>query len=102
MNKFYIGDICWVISDDEYQYYVLPVCTQQFYNSGYLYSGDERIDFLTGDASASGWPQDSGVLGVLRFDDLEPEYQERAEGGVQLRVEGSLQDRFGKHELRAH
>ena len=102
MNRFYIGDICWVISDDEYQDYVLPVCTEQFYNSGYLYSGEKRIDFLTGDASASGWPQDSGVLGVLRFDDLEPEYQERAEGGVQLRVEGSLQDRFRKHELRAH
>lgn len=79
MNRFYIGDICWVISDDEYQDYVLPVCTEQFYNSGYLYRGEKRIDFLTGDASASGWPQDSGVLGVLRFDDLEPEYQERAE-----------------------
>ncbi len=79
MNRFYIGDICWVISDDEYQDYVLPVCTEQLYNSGYLYSGEKRIDFLTGDASASGWPQDSGVLGVLRFDNLEPEYQERAE-----------------------
>ena len=79
MNRFYIGDICWVIPDDEYQDYVLPVCTEQFYNSGYLYRGKKRIDFLTGDASASGWPQDSGVLGVLRFDDLEPEYQERAE-----------------------
>ena len=79
MTKFYIGDICWVISDDEYQDYVWPVWSQQFYNSGYLYREKKRIDFLTGDASASGWPQDSGVLGVLRFDDLEPEYQERAE-----------------------
>lgn len=79
MTKFYIGDICWVISDEEYQDYVWPVWSQQFYNSGYLYREKKRIDFLTGDASASGWPQDSGVLGVLRFDDLEPEYQERAE-----------------------
>ena len=111
MNKFYIGDICWVISDEEYHQFAYPA---NFQGSVYVFGSDcitrgdsksgtwETIDFLTTMASPAGWPQDSGVLGVLRFDDLEPEYQERAEGGVQLRVEGSLQDRFGKHELRAH
>ena len=41
--------------------------------------GEQEIELYTGDASAAGWPQDSGVLGLLRFDDLEPQYQKRAE-----------------------
>ena len=110
MNRFYIGDICWVISDEEYHEFALPGHRGSiaYYGSDFITGGDsksgplETIGFLTTDATVAGWPQDSGVLGVLRFDDLEPEYQERAEGGVQLRVEGSLQDRFRKHELRAH
>ena len=87
MNKFYIGDICWVISDEEYHEFALPGHRRgiPYYGSDFITRGDsksgpwETIDFLTTDATVAGWPQDSGVLGVLRFDDLEPEYQERAE-----------------------
>jgi len=76
MTKFYIGDICWVISEDEYFTYVLPGLKE---GRGEIIRGGETIPFLVGDAMAAGWAQDSGVLGVLRFDDLEPEYQKRAE-----------------------
>jgi len=78
MTKYYIGDVCWVISDEEYFEYALPIHRKN--GDGYIYRGeDQEIELYTGDASAAGWPQDSGVLGVLRFDDLEPEYQKRAE-----------------------
>jgi hypothetical protein len=77
-TKYVIGDVCWVISKDEYFEYALPIHEEN--GDGYIYRGkDQEIELYTSDASAAGWPQDSGVLGVLRFDDLEPEYQKRAE-----------------------
>jgi len=77
-TKYVIGDVCWLISEDEYFEYVLPI--HQYNGDGYIYRGkDQEIELYTTDASAAGWPQDSGILGVLRFDDLEPEYQKRAE-----------------------
>ena len=77
-TKYVIGDVCWLISEDEYFTYALPIHREN--GDGYIYRGkDQEIELYTGDASAAGWPQDSGVLGVLRFDDLEPEYQKRAE-----------------------
>ena len=79
LTKFYIGDICWVISEEEYEQFVLPAIAEAFIGKGEITRGGKTVGFLTGDASAAGWAQDSGVLGVLRFDDLEPEYQERAE-----------------------
>ncbi len=88
MNKFYIGDICWVINDEEYHEFALPAHTIgsiAYYGSGFITRGVsksdhwETIGFLTTDATVAGWAQDSGVLGVLRFEDLEPEYQKRAE-----------------------
>jgi len=88
MNKFYIGDICWVISEEEYHEFALPghtVGSVSYYGFGFITRGDgksdhwETIGFLTTDATVAGWAQDSGVLGVLRFEDLEPEYQKRAE-----------------------
>lgn len=79
MTKYYIGDVCWVISQEEYEEFVLPAIAEAFIGEGELTRGGETVGFLTGDASAAGWAQDSGVLGVLRFDDLEPGYQERAE-----------------------
>jgi hypothetical protein len=82
--KYYMGDICWVISEREYEEFVLPAIAKAFIGKGVLLRKKpdgfpEEIEFLTGDAGGAGWPQDSGVLGVLRFDDLEPEYQKRAE-----------------------
>ena len=79
MTKFYIGDICWAISEGEYEEFVLPAIAEAFIGKGEITRGGKTVGFLTGDAGGAGWPQDSGVLGVLRFDDLEPEYQERAE-----------------------
>ena len=79
MTKFYIGDICWAISEEEYEQFVLPAIAEAFIGKGEITRGGETVGFLTGDAGGAGFPQDSGVLGVLRFDDLEPEYQKRAE-----------------------
>ena len=79
LTKFYIGDICWAISEEEYEQFVLPAIAEAFIGKGEITRGEKTVGFLTGDASAAGFPQDSGVLGVLRFDDLEPEYQKRAE-----------------------
>ena len=82
LTKFVIGDVCWLISHEEYFEYALPIAQEN--GDGYIYRGGEQeIELYTGDASAAGWPQDSGVLGVLRFDDLEPEYQKRAERDVE-------------------
>ena len=83
MTKFYIGDICWAISAEEYEEFVLPAVAKAFIGKGVITRGGAPIEFLTGDAGGAGWPQDSGVLGVLRFDDLEPEYQKRAERDVE-------------------
>ena len=88
-TKFVIGDICWLISEFEYQEFVLPAVAKAFIGKGVLLRktsdgfSEKSIEFLTGDAGGAGWPQDSGVLGVLRFDDLEPEYQKRAERDVE-------------------
>jgi hypothetical protein len=79
LTKFYIGDICWAISEEEYEQFVLPAIAEAFIGKGEITRGGETVGFLTGDAGGAGWAQDSGVLGVLRFDDLEPEYQKRAE-----------------------
>jgi len=84
LTKYYIGDICWVISEGEYEEFVLPAIAEAWIGKGVLLRKKpdgfpEEIEFLTGDAGGAGWEQDSGVLGVLRFDDLEPEYQKRAE-----------------------
>ena len=84
LTKYYIGDICWVISEGEYEEFVLPAIAEAWIGKGVLLRKKpdgfpEEIEFLTGDAMAAGWAQDSGVLCVLRFDDLEPEYQKRAE-----------------------
>ena len=79
MTRYYCGDICWVISEEEYEEFVLPAIAEAWIGEGELTRGGGTVGFLTGDASAAGFPQDSGVLGVLRFDDLEPEYQKRAE-----------------------
>ena len=83
MTKFFLGDICWAISHEEYEEFVLPAVAKAFIGKGVITRGGAPIEFLTGDASAAGWPQDSGVLGVLRFDDLEPQYQERAKRDVE-------------------
>ena len=80
MTKFYIGDICWAISAEEYEEFVLPAVAKAFIGKGVITRGGAPIEFLTGDAGGAGWPQDSGVLGVLRFDDLEPEYQTKSQG----------------------
>ena len=82
-TKFVIGDICWLISEFEYQEFVLPAVAKALIGKGVITRGGAPIEFLTGDAGGAGWPQDSGVLGVLRFDDLEPEYQKRAERNVE-------------------
>ena len=96
MTKFYIGDICWVISHEEYMYFVIPVIERGRLNWGEITRGGETVEFLTTDADGAGWPQDSGILGVLRFDDLEPEYQERAErlekGGYVVIFESKARD----------
>ena len=107
MTKFFIGDICWAISEEEYEQFVLPAIAEAFIGKGEITRGGKTVGFLTGDASAAGFPQDSGVLGVLRFDDLEPEYQKRAErlaeggyvaifeseaGGVGELTEGELKE----------
>ena len=84
-TKFVIGDICWLISEFEYQEFVLPAVAKAFIGKGVLLRktsdgfSEKSIEFLTGDAGGAGWPQDSGVLGVLRFDDLEPEYQTKSQ-----------------------
>ena len=85
MTRFYLGDICWSISNEEYEEFVLPAVAKAFIGKGVLLRKKpdgfpEEIEFLTGDAGGAGWPQDSGVLGVLRFDDLEPEYQTKSQG----------------------
>jgi hypothetical protein len=86
MTKFFLGDICWAISEEEYAEFVLPAVAKAFIGKGVLLRktsdgfSEKSIEFLTGDASAAGWPQDSGILGVLRFDDLEPEYQTKSQG----------------------
>ncbi len=82
MTKFYIGDICWVISHEEYMDFVIPIIERRRLNWGEITRGGETVEFLSGDAFGAGWAQDSGVLGVMRFDDLEPEYQKRAERDV--------------------
>jgi hypothetical protein len=79
LTRYYIGDICWVISEGEYEEFVLPAIAEAFIGKGEITRGGKTVGFLTGDAGGAGWPQDSGVLCVLRFDDLEPEYQKRAE-----------------------
>ena len=79
MTRYYIGDICWAISEGEYEQFVLPAIAEAFIGKGEITRGGGTVGFLTGDAGGAGFPQDSGVLGVLRFDDLEPEYQKRAE-----------------------
>ena len=79
LTKFFIGDICWILSEEEYEQFVLPAIAEAFIGKGEITRGGETVGFLTGDAGGAGWAQDSGVLGVLRFDDLEPEYQKRAE-----------------------
>ena len=79
LTKFYIGDICWAISAEEYEEFVLPAIAKAFIGKGVITRGGAPIEFLTGDAGGAGWPQDSGVLGVLRFDDLEPEYQTKSQ-----------------------
>jgi len=85
MTKFYIGDICWILSEGEYEEFVLPAIAEAWIGEGEITRGGKTVGFLTGDAMAAGWAQDSGVLGVLRFDDLEPEYQKESlrlsEGG---------------------
>ena len=83
MTRFYLGDICWAISAEEYEEFVLPAVAKAFIGKGVIARGGKPIEFLTGDAGGAGWPQDSGILGVLRFDDLEPEYQKRAERDVE-------------------
>ena len=83
MTRYYCGDICWAISAEEYEEFVLPAVAKAFIGKGVITRGGAPIEFLTGDAGGAGWPQDSGVLGVLRFDDLEPEYQKRAERDVE-------------------
>jgi len=101
-TKFVIGDVCWLISHDEYFEYALPIAQEN--GDGYIYRGGEQeIELYTGDASAAGWPQDSGILGVLRFDDLEPQYQERAkrleEGGYVAFFESKAESVFDlRHE----
>ena len=86
LTKFVIGDICWLINEFEYQEFVLPAVAKAFIGKGVLLRktsdgfSEKSIEFLTGDAGGAGWPQDSGVLGVLRFDDLEPEYQTKSQG----------------------
>ena len=101
-TKFVIGDACWLVSHEEYFEYVLPIAQEN--GHGYIYRGGEQeIELYTGDASAAGWPQDSGVLGVLRFDDLEPQYQERAkrleEGGYVAFFESKAESVFDlRHE----
>ena len=97
-TKYVIGDVCWLISEEEYFEYALPIHREN--GDGYIYRGkDQEIELYTGDASAAGWPQDSGVLGVLRFDDLEPEYQKRAErlaeGGYVEIFESETESVFG-------
>ena len=85
MTKFYIGDICWILSEGEYEEFVLPAIAEAWIGEGEITRAGKTVGFLTGDAMAAGWAQDSGVLGVLRFDDLEPEYQKESlrlsEGG---------------------
>ena len=103
LTKFVIGDICWFISAEEYQEFVLPAVAKAFIGKGVITRGGKPIEFLTGDASAAGWAQDSGVLGVLRFDDLEPQYQERAkrleEGGYVAFFESEAESVFDlRHE----
>ena len=84
-TKYVIGDICWAISEEEYEQFVLPAIAEAFIGKGEITRGGKTVGFLTGDAGGAGWPQDSGVLGVLRFEDLEPEYQKEnlrlSEGG---------------------
>jgi hypothetical protein len=86
LTKFVVGDICWLISAEEYDEFVLPAVAKAFIGKGVLLRktsdgfSEKSIEFLTGDASAAGWSQDSGILGVLRFDDLEPEYQTKSQG----------------------
>ncbi len=105
LTKFVIGDVCWLISEEEYFEYALPIHYGN--EDGYIYRGmDQEIELYTGDASAAGWPQDSGVLGLLRFDDLEPEYQKRAErlaeGGYVAFFENKAKSVFalGHEELK--
>ena len=104
LTKFYIGDICWVISNEEYEEFVLPAIAKAFIGKGVLLRktsdgfSEKSIEFLTGDAGGAGWPQDSGVLGVLRFDDLEPEYQAKSqrlfEGGYVAFFESEAESVF--------
>lgn len=117
LTKFYIGDICWVISKEEYEEFVLPAVAKAFIGEGEITRDGEIIEFLTGDAGGAGWPQDSGVLGVLRFDDLEPEYQTKSQrlfeggyvaffeseaGGVNELSEGELKEQeFFEPEITA-
>jgi len=96
-TKFVIGDVCWLVSHEEYFAYVLPIAQEN--GDGYIYRGGEQeIELYTGDASAAGWPQDSGVLGLLRFDDLEPEYQAKSqrlfEGGYVAFFESEAESVF--------
>ena len=102
-TKYVIGDVCWLISEREYEEFVLPAIAKAFIGKGVLLRKKpdgfpEEIEFLTGDAGGAGWPQDSGVLGVLRFDDLEPEYQKRAEklaeGGYVAIFESEIESVF--------
>ena len=103
LTKFYIGDICWAISEEEYEEFVLPAVAKAFIGEGEITRGGETSEFLTGDASAAGWPQDSGILGVLRFDDLEPQYQAKSqrlfEGGYVAFFESKAESVFAlRHE----
>ena len=88
MNKFYIGDIFRVISEEEVLF-VIPFA-RRYIQRGEFTRGGEVVEFFTIDFDSSKWPQEVrklelygvGQLGLLRFDDLEPEYQKRAERDV--------------------
>ena len=53
LTKFVVGDVCWLISEEEYFEYALPIAQEN--GDGYIYRGGEQeIELYTGDASAAG------------------------------------------------
>lgn len=89
MNKFYIGDIFRVISEEEVLF-VIPIIDSRYLQRGEFTRGGEAVKFFTINNDSSVWPREGGKLklygggqlGLMRFDDLEPEYQKRAERDV--------------------